>query len=76
MYTYPIVFNRDSGFSSYILIHEKEFSKEEMDSMVNQAQSEMKWSGIKRTYKRIDNYLIDQFGFKREDRRVFEYEDK
>lgn len=50
--------------NKFILYHEKLFTDIEMKNMVNQAISELKWNGIKRTYGDEINYMIDLFEFK------------
>ena len=48
----------------YTFLHEKTFTENELESMVNQAISELKWNGIERTYGNEINYMTDYFGFK------------
>lgn len=63
----------DNGFKKCTLLHDKDFEKHEVETMVTQAVSEMKWREIKYVYGTIDNYLCGQFGFKKERRKFFEY---
>lgn len=54
----------------HTLYNSQEFTKEQLESMVNRAISELKWNGIKRTYGNEVNYLNDHFGFYDEKGRV------
>lgn len=59
MIAYQVIINGEF----FTLWHKKSFTEDEVKSMVNQAISEMKWKGIRRTYENEINYMTDHFGF-------------
>lgn len=47
----------------HIFRHEKTFTRKDLEEMIKQAISELKWNGIRQTYGNEINYMVHYFGF-------------